>query len=62
MRFDYGVGLRRRPVGRESLNFRREGGCLQEGNPWEKVGRWGRREAEHIYKVCLGLEKGQLIF
>lgn len=36
MRFDCVVGLRRSPVGRESLNFRREGGCLKECDPGEK--------------------------
>lgn len=42
MRFDYVVGLRRSsPVGRESLNFRRDRGCLKECDPWEKgTGCW----------------------
>lgn len=57
VRFDYVVGLRRSPVGRE-FKFQERGGMSK--------GVWSRgeggEEVEHIYRVCLGLEKGQLIF
>lgn len=50
VRFDYVVGLRgSSPVGEESINFRRERGCLKKRGPGEKGG------GEHLYRDRLGL-------